>query len=157
MRSLRSNQFVEDAGPLAHPVRPELYHEINNFYTSTVYDKGAEVVRMIKVLLGPELFRKGMDLYFTRHDGDAATVEEFVQCFADVSGRDFSQFMHWYSQAGTPEVVVTPQYDARAKDLPARHRPEGSADAQSTAQGADGHPARRGAGRQKRRRPAAHA
>jgi aminopeptidase N len=115
VRSLRSNQFVEDAGPLAHPVRPELYHEINNFYTSTVYDKGAEVVRMIKRLLGSELFRKGMDLYFTRHDGDAATVEEFVQCFADVSGRDFSQFMHWYSQAGTPEVVVTPQYDARAK------------------------------------------
>jgi aminopeptidase N len=114
VRSLRSNQFVEDAGPLAHPVRPELYHEINNFYTSTVYDKGAEVVRMIKVLLGPELFRKGMDLYFTRHDGDAATVEEFVQCFADVSRRDFSQFMRWYSQAGTPEVVVTPQYDARA-------------------------------------------
>src|ERR1700722_1313619 len=115
VRSLRSNQFVEDAGPLAHPVRPELYHEINNFYTSTVYDKGAEVVRMIKVLLGPELFRKGMDLYFPRHDGDAATVEEFVQCFADVSRRDFSQFMRWYSQAGTPEVVVTPQYDARAK------------------------------------------
>jgi aminopeptidase N len=115
VRSLRSNQFVEDAGPLAHPVRPELYQEINNFYTSTVYDKGAEVVRMIKALLGPKLFRKGMDLYFTRHDGDAATVEEFVQCFADVSRRDFSQFMRWYSQAGTPEVVVTPQYDARAK------------------------------------------
>jgi aminopeptidase N len=115
VRTLRANQFVEDAGPLAHPVRPELYHEINNFYTSTVYDKGAEVVRMIKALLGPTLFRKGMDLYFTRHDGDAATVEEFVQCFADVSGRDFSQFMRWYSQAGTPEVEVTPQYDARAK------------------------------------------
>jgi aminopeptidase N len=115
VRSLRSNQFVEDAGPLAHPVRPELYHEINNFYTSTVYDKGAEVVRMIKALLGPEVFRKGMDLYFTRHDGDAATVEEFVQCFADASGRDFSQFMRWYSQAGTPEVAVTPQYDAHAK------------------------------------------
>jgi aminopeptidase N len=115
VRTLRANQFVEDAGPLAHPVRPELYHEINNFYTSTVYDKGAEVVRMIKALLGPTLFRKGMDLYFTRHDGDAATVEEFVQCFADVSERDFSQFMRWYSQAGTPEVVVAPQYDARAK------------------------------------------
>jgi aminopeptidase N len=115
VRSLRSNQFVEDAGPLAHPVRPEIYHEINNFYTSTVYDKGAEVVRMIKALLGPELFRKGMDLYFARHDGNAATVEEFVQCFADVSGRDFAQFMRWYSQAGTPEVVVTPHYDARAK------------------------------------------
>ncbi len=115
VRALRSHQFVEDAGPLAHPVRPELYHEINNFYTTTVYDKGGEVVRMIKVLLGPELFRQGMDLYFTRHDGEAATVEQFVQCFADVSGRDFSQFMRWYTQAGTPEIVVAPHYDARAK------------------------------------------
>ncbi|HTV34840.1 MAG TPA: aminopeptidase N, partial [Xanthobacteraceae bacterium] len=115
VRSLRAHQFVEDAGPLAHPVRPELYHEINNFYTSTVYDKGAEVVRMIKTLLGPELFRKGMDLYFARHDGEAATVEQFVQCFADASGRDFKQFMRWYSQAGTPEVVVTPRYDAPTK------------------------------------------
>ena len=115
VRALRSHQFVEDAGPLAHPVRPELYHEINNFYTTTVYDKGGEVVRMIKALLGPELFRKGMDLYFDRHDGEAATVEQFVQCFADVSGRDFSQFMLWYTQAGTPEVVVAPHYDARAK------------------------------------------
>ncbi len=115
VRALRSHQFVEDAGPLAHPVRPELYHEINNFYTTTVYDKGGEVVRMIKVLLGPDLFRQGMDLYFTRHDGEAATVEQFVQCFADVSGRDFSQFMLWYTQAGTPEIVVSPHYDPRAK------------------------------------------
>jgi aminopeptidase N len=115
VRSLRAYQFVEDAGPLAHPVRPELYHEINNFYTTTVYDKGGEVVRMIKALLGPDLFRKGMDLYFDRHDGEAATVEQFVKCFADVSGRDFSQFMRWYTQAGTPEVVVAPHYDARAK------------------------------------------
>jgi len=114
-RGLRSHQFVEDAGPLAHPVRPTLYHEINNFYTATVYEKGAEVVRMIKVLLGAALFRKGMDLYFDRHDGEAATVEQFVQCFADVSGRDFSQFMRWYAQAGTPEVLVTPHYDAPAK------------------------------------------
>jgi aminopeptidase N len=112
VRALRSHQFVEDAGPLAHPVRPQLYHEINNFYTSTVYEKGAEVVRMISVLLGPQLFRQGMDLYFARHDGEAATVEQFVQCFADVSGRDLSQFMRWYSQAGTPDVVVTPHYDA---------------------------------------------
>jgi aminopeptidase N len=115
VRSLRAHQFVEDAGPLAHPVRPELYHEINNFYTTTVYDKGGEVVRMIKALLGPDLFRKGMDLYFARHDGEAATVEQFIKCFADVSGRDFSQFMRWYTQAGTPEVVVAPHYDARAK------------------------------------------
>jgi aminopeptidase N len=114
VRGLRSHQFVEDAGPLAHPVRPELYHEINNFYTSTVYEKGAEVVRMIRTLLGAETFRKGMDLYFERHDGQAATVEQFVQCFADVSGRDMSEFMRWYSQAGTPEIKVAPHYDARA-------------------------------------------
>jgi aminopeptidase N len=116
VRGLRSHQFVEDAGPLAHPVRPETYREINNFYTSTVYEKGAEVVRMIRTLLGPDLFRKGMDLYFTRHDGEAATVEQFVQCFADASGRDFfPQFMRWYSQAGTPDIKVAPHYDARAK------------------------------------------
>ena len=115
VRSLRSHQFVEDAGPLAHPVRPELYREINNFYTSTVYEKGAEVVRMIRTLLGPATFRKGMDLYFTRHDGQAATVEQFVQCFADVSRRDMSQFMRWYSQAGTPDIKVAPHYDARGK------------------------------------------
>jgi aminopeptidase N len=117
VRGLRSFQFVEDAGPLAHPVRPEIYHEINNFYTTTVYDKGAEVVRMIETLLGAELFRKGMDLYFTRHDGQAATVEQFVQCFADVSHRDFffPQFMRWYAQAGTPDIKVAPHYDARAK------------------------------------------
>jgi aminopeptidase N len=112
VRGLRAHQFVEDAGPLAHPVRPELYREINNFYTTTVYEKGAEVVRMIQTLIGRQLFRKGMDLYFERHDGEAATVEQFVQCFADASGRDFSQFMRWYSQAGTPEVVASGYYDA---------------------------------------------
>jgi aminopeptidase N len=115
VRGLRAQQFVEDAGPLAHPVRPEVYHEINNFYTATVYEKGAEVVRMLKVLLGPEQFRAGTDLYFARHDGEAATVEQFVQCFADVSGKDLSQFMLWYSQAGTPEVVATGSYDPQAK------------------------------------------
>ena len=115
VRGLRAHQFVEDAGPLAHPVRPALYHEINNFYTATVYEKGAEVVRMLQTLLGPENFRRGMDLYFARHDGEAATVEQFVQCFADVSGVDLDQFMLWYSQAGTPEVVAAGSYDARAK------------------------------------------
>jgi aminopeptidase N len=114
VRGLRTSQFVEDAGPLAHPVRPALYHEINNFYTATVYEKGAEVVRMLKTLLGPQNFRKGMDLYFDRHDGEAATVEQFVQCFADVSGQDLAQFMLWYSQAGTPEVVASGRYDERA-------------------------------------------
>ncbi len=115
VRALRAYQFVEDAGPLAHPVRPEIYHEINNFYTTTVYEKGAEVVRMLKGLVGPANFRKGMDLYFSRHDGEAATVEQFVQCFADVSGMSLAQFMLWYSQAGTPEVVASGRYDARAK------------------------------------------
>jgi aminopeptidase N len=115
VRGLRAHQFVEDAGPLAHPVRPEIYREINNFYTTTVYEKGAEVVRMIQTLIGPQLFREGMDLYFERHDGEAATVEQFVQCFADASGRDFSQFMRWYSQAGTPEVVASGDYDPRAR------------------------------------------
>src|SRR3954451_17805517 len=113
VRGLRAHQFVEDAGPLAHPVRPTLYHEINNFYTPTVYEKGAEVVRMLKVLLGPEKFRKGMDLYFARHDGEAATIDDFVQCFADAAGVDLKQFMLWYAQAGTPEVVVTGTHDPR--------------------------------------------
>src|SRR4051812_32423963 len=115
VRGLRSQQFVEDAGPLAHPVRPTLYREINNFYTATVYEKGAEVVRMLKTLLGPEKFRKGMDLYFARHDGQAATINQFVQCFADAASVDLTQFMLWYSQAGTPEVVVTGTHDARSK------------------------------------------
>jgi len=115
VRGLRAHQFVEDAGPLAHPVRPTLYHEINNFYTTTVYEKGAEVVRMLQALLGAQQFRKGMDLYFVRHDGQAATIEQFVQCFADASGRDLSQFMLWYAQSGTPEIVATGSYDARAK------------------------------------------
>ena len=83
---MKTHQFAEDAGPLAHPVRPESYIEINNFYTATVYEKGAEVVRMLQTLLGRETFRKGMDLYFERHDGEAATVEDFVECFEDVSG-----------------------------------------------------------------------
>ncbi len=110
VRLLRSHQFPEDAGPLAHPVRPDSYIEINNFYTATVYEKGAEVVRMLHTLLGAPMFRKGMDLYFDRHDGEAATVEDFIACFADVSGRDLSQFMLWYSQAGTPELVISGRY-----------------------------------------------
>jgi aminopeptidase N len=106
---------VEDAGPLAHAVRPEVYREISNFYTSTVYEKGAEVVRMLKTLLGPERFRAGMDLYFTRHDGRAATVDEFVACFADAANYDLTQFMLWYRQAGTPEIVMQGNHDAGAK------------------------------------------
>jgi aminopeptidase N len=115
VRGLRAHQFVEDAGPLAHPVRPAVYREINNFYTATVYEKGAEVVRMLKTMLGAERFRNGMDLYFSRHDGEAATVEQFLQCFADVSGVGLEQFKLWYSQAGTPEVIASGSYDAQAK------------------------------------------
>jgi len=115
VRALRAHQFDEDAGPLAHPVRPSQYQEINNFYTTTIYEKGAEVVRMLKTLLGPDKFRDGMDLYFSRHDGQAATIEQFVQCFSDASGVNLTQFMLWYSQAGTPEVVATGSYDAGAR------------------------------------------
>ncbi|MGB7693159.1 MAG: aminopeptidase N [Pseudolabrys sp.] len=115
VRALRGAQFVEDAGPLAHPVRPETYREINNFYTATVYEKGAELVRMVQTLIGKEKFRTGMDLYFARHDGEAATVEQFIQCFADASGRDMTQFMRWYSQAGTPEVTVDGHFDTARK------------------------------------------
>ena len=111
---LRTAQFAEDAGPLAHPVRPESYIEINNFYTLTVYEKGAEVVRMIHTLLGPEDFRRGSDLYFLRHDGQAVTCEDFVRAMEDASGRDLRQFRNWYSQAGTPRLAVTDEYDAAA-------------------------------------------
>jgi aminopeptidase N len=113
VRLLRSHQFVEDAGPLAHAVRPNIYKEINNFYTATVYEKGAEVVRMLKVLLGAKGFRAGMDLYFQRHDGQAATVEDFLACFADATGTDLSQFKLWYEQAGTPALAVRGVHDAK--------------------------------------------
>ncbi len=115
VRQLRATQFTEDAGPLAHPVRPESYIEINNFYTATVYEKGAELVRMIETILGPEDFRRGMDLYFERHDGQAATIEDFVRCFEDASKRDLSHFKLWYSQAGTPELVAALSYDSANK------------------------------------------
>jgi aminopeptidase N len=115
VRQLKARQFPEDAGPLAHPVRPASYIEINNFYTATVYEKGAELVRMIATLLGRDDFRRGMDLYFDRHDGEAATVEQFLACFADVSDRDLKSFMNWYNQPGTPELVCSLKYDARTK------------------------------------------
>jgi len=115
VRTLRALQFPEDQGPLAHPVRPRRYREINNFYTPTVYEKGSEIVRMIRTILGDDDFRAGMDLYLKRHDGDAATVEDFVACFEDASGRDLSQFAHWYHQPGTPQVHVTTSYEAKTK------------------------------------------
>lgn len=107
VRYLRTAQFAEDNGPMAHPVRPDSYMEINNFYTMTVYNKGAEVIRMIRTLLGTERFRKGMDLYFGRHDGQAVTIEDFVQAMADAGERDLGQFRLWYCQAGTPHVEAS--------------------------------------------------
>ncbi|MFT4920531.1 MAG: aminopeptidase N, partial [Zhongshania aliphaticivorans] len=112
---LRTAQFAEDAGPMAHPIRPDSFIEISNFYTVTVYEKGAEVVRMIHTLLGPELFRKGSDLYFDRHDGQAVTCEDFVLAMEDASGVDLGQFRNWYSQAGTPKLKVSAEYDAAAQ------------------------------------------
>jgi aminopeptidase N len=109
---LRSAQFAEDAGPMAHPVRPDSFVEISNFYTATIYQKGAEVVRMIHTLLGPERFRQGSDLYFERHDGQAVTCEDFVRAMEDASAVDLSQFRRWYSQAGTPRVSAAGAYDA---------------------------------------------
>ena len=114
VKSLRSAQFAEDASPLAHPVRPESYVEINNFYSMTVYHKGGEVIRMLRTLLGKEGFRAGMDLYFDRHDGQAVRVDEFVQAMADAGGRDLTQFMRWYDQAGTPLLTVSDSYDQAA-------------------------------------------
>jgi len=114
VRSLRARQFTEDAGPLAHPVQPSSYIEINNFYTATVYQKGAEVVRMIHTLLGPANFRKGMDLYFQRHDNDAVRIEDFAAAMQDASGIDLTRFKRWYGQAGTPEVTMSEAWDAKA-------------------------------------------
>lgn len=108
---LRNSQFPEDAGKMAHPVRPESYQEINNFYTATIYNKGAEVIRMQHTLLGAAGFRRGMDLYFERHDGQAVTIDDFVKAMEDANQVDFSQLKHWYSQAGTPEVQVESHFD----------------------------------------------
>ncbi len=114
---LRTRQFAEDAGPLAHPVRPESYIEINNFYTLTIYEKGAEVVRMLHTLLGAQGFRSGTDLYFQRHDGQAVTCNDFVKAMEDANQVDLSQFKRWYQQAGTPEVTVTIDYRSREQKL----------------------------------------
>ncbi len=112
VRVLRTHQFQEDAGPMAHPVRPGSYVKMDNFYTVTVYEKGAELIRMIHTLLGPEDFRNGMDLYFERHDGEAVTLEDFIAAMADASHRDLSRFMRWYSRPGTPELHMAREWDA---------------------------------------------
>ena len=114
VRALRGSQFPEDAGPLAHPIRPDHYIEIGNFYTSTVYNKGAEVIRMLSVLLGPEAFRAGTDLYFDRFDGHAVTTDDWLDAMADASGRDLGSFRRWYDQAGTPRIAASVDHDATA-------------------------------------------
>jgi aminopeptidase N len=115
VKTLRASQFPEDGGPLAHPARPDRYKEINNFYTATVYEKGAEIVRMLATLLGEAEFRKGMDLYFERHDGEATTIEAFIKVFEDACGVDLQHFQTWYLQAGTPEVTISDAYDAASQ------------------------------------------
>jgi aminopeptidase N len=117
VRTLRTTQFAEDAGPMAHPVRPDSYLEINNFYTPTVYRKGAEVVRMLATLAGEGAFARGFSQFIAQHDGKAVTCEEFVESIAGAAGRDLTQFMRWYSQAGTPRVAVSPLYDDQARSL----------------------------------------
>ncbi len=116
-RIIRTRQFAEDAGPMAHPVRPDSYIEINNFYTSTVYNKGAEVIRMLYTLLGADGFRKGMDLYFNRFDGQAVTIEDFVAALSDANKKDLTQFFRWYNQAGTPQVTVKEEYSPKLKQF----------------------------------------
>ncbi|MBL8560011.1 MAG: aminopeptidase N [Hyphomonadaceae bacterium] len=115
VKTLRGRQFPEDNGPLAHPARPSQYQKIDNFYTATVYEKGAEIIRVLKALIGDDAFNAGIQLYFDRCDGTAATLEDFVACFAEASGKDLSHFMHWYNQAGTPRVVARGTYDAASK------------------------------------------
>ena len=117
VRVLRGHQFPEDDGPTAHPVRPDNYIEISNFYTSTIYRKGAEVIRMMHTLIGADAFRRGMDLYFQRHDGEAVTTDDFVRAMADASNKDLSQFSLWYSQAGTPELTIKTEFDKDNREL----------------------------------------
>jgi aminopeptidase N len=120
VRNLRSRQFPEDSGPMSHPIRPDKYQEINNFYTMTVYQKGAEIIRMIHTLLGEEGFQKGMRLYFRRHDHAAVTCDDFVAAMADANGRDLTRFSRWYGQSGTPELHVEGRYDAAARSYTLR-------------------------------------
>ena len=117
VRTLRARQFSEDAGPMAHSVRPSSYLKIDNFYTATIYEKGAEIIRMLKMIIGDAAFRAGMDLYFDRWDGQATTVEAFIACFAEASGRDLTGFFTWYEQAGTPAVHIDAAYDETAGAL----------------------------------------
>ncbi|MGB7408079.1 MAG: aminopeptidase N, partial [Pontixanthobacter sp.] len=120
VRILRSVQFPEDSGPLAHPIRPDSFREISNFYTSTIYNKGAEVIRMMRTMAEPEAFRRGTDLYFERHDGEAATCEDFITAIEDGAGLDLKQFRRWYSQAGTPRIMVEQKYEGNTATITLR-------------------------------------
>ena len=137
VRMLRAVQFPEDSGPLAHSVRPDSYIEISNFYTATIYNKGAELIRMFHTVLGPEKFRAGTDLYFERHDGEAATCDDFVKALEDGSGVDLSAFKIWYSQAGTPKVTARLDHDAGRAHSDAASGAIGAADARPAGQAAD--------------------
>ncbi len=117
VRRLKLSQFQEDSSPFSHPIKPKAYSEINNFYTATIYEKGAEVIRMIHTLIGKDNFRKGMDLYFKRHDGEAVTTEDFASAMSDVSGVSLEHFKVWYDQNGTPELNIHSDYDAKTKEL----------------------------------------
>ena len=139
VRALRAAQFREDAGPLAHPVQPESYMAIDNFYTATVYNKGAEVIRMMATIIGRDAFRRGMDLYFARHDNQAVTIDDFVAAMADASGVDLDRFKRWYHQAGTPEVTVADAYDPAARRYTLTLPQHTQADAGTAGQAAAGH------------------
>ena len=155
VRRLRATQFIEDAGPLAHPVRPESYVEIGNFYTPTVYEKGAEVIRMLHTLIGEDAFQRGMRIYFERHDGQAVTCEDFVAAMEAGSGRDLEKFRLWYSQAGTPRLFVRGALRRGQPDLHAFRPPERAGHARPDRQAADADPARHGPARPGRSTPAA--
>ena len=142
VRRLRATQFVEDAGPLAHPVRPDSYLEINNFYTATVYEKGAEVIRMLHTLIGEAAFQRGMRIYFERHDGQAVRCEDFVAAMETASGRDLTQFRRWYSQAGTPRLTRARRARPARAHLHAGRGANDAADPRPARQAAAAHPAR---------------
>ena len=156
VRRLRATQFLEDAGPLAHPVRPDSYLEINNFYTTTVYEKGAEVIRMLHTLLGEAAFQRGMQIYFERHDGQAVTCEDFVAAMEAASGRDLAQFRRWYAQAGTPRLSGARQPRPARSHLCSHGRAVHSANAGPAAEAAPAHsPCARPAGLRRRAAAAA--
>ena len=153
VRRLRAAQFLEDAGPLAHPVRPDSYVEIGNFYTATVYEKGAEVIRMLHTLIGEDAFQRGMRIYFARHDGQAVTCEDFVAAMEAGSGRDLKKFRLWYSQAGTPQTDRARRLRPRPPDLHADRAPGRAGHPGPDRQAADADPARHGAARLRTARP----